>query len=125
MVVAVKEVLPEPEVKEPAAKANIEGRREAADVRKLLKTWINSTSDPTQDDIGTFGKFLQEMVGEREIETVSVILKSFRRFVHQTTSEEEIGAASWIVAYTEVEEQVQLSMLANYNYKMFTNFKIR
>ena len=105
-----EDLAPLPPTKKPA---NIEGRRLPSEVRDLLKAWISSTDNPTQDDIGTVSGFLQDLVEEREIESVSVILRSFSRM-----SKDQ----AWTDAYADVEDRVQLSMLAHYGAKIFTEF---
>ena len=116
---------PAPAVVEVREPANIEGRREPSEVRKLLKAWMESTENPTEDDVATFAKFLQELIEEKAIDIVSVILKSFCRFLGTKKQKaEHWWDSSWKAAYEKIEEHVQLSMIANYEYKMFTDFKI-
>jgi DNA repair protein REV1 len=94
-----------------ANKASLEGAREVPEVRDLLRTWLKSTSAPTDDDIGTVAKFLRELVDEGELESVHVLLKFLLR---NTASMEE-----WRVGCTRIVDTVQAGVVSKHGCKLY------
>ena len=67
---------------------------------------------PTEDDTSTITKFLQELIEDKEIVNVSLLLKLFRRNVIDLGPE-------WKVAYQSVIEATQAAMVAEYGHELW------
>lgn len=110
----------DPQLKEEVAneipekpRANLEGFRDIADLRKILGQWL-STDTPTQDDTMTVAAFFQELIDEKDLETVSFLLKMIHRLTRSKSRE-------WKKAYESIVDKIQLTMIQYYGYKLSTN----
>ena len=57
------------------ARADLNGVREVADVRNLLREWMASTGEPTGDDVETVETFLGDLVDEDDLEAVLWLIR--------------------------------------------------
>ncbi len=65
----------------PRRPASINGLREVADVKVLLKQWVEHCGEfpPNQEDVERFASFLSDLCRERDLAAVDTLLKYFRR----------------------------------------------
>ena len=64
----------------PRARADLNGVREVAGVRDLLRAWMGSTSEPTGDDVETVEAFLGDLVDEDDLEAVLWLIRGAIQF---------------------------------------------
>ena len=57
------------------ARADLNGVRDVADVRNLLREWMASTIEPTGDDVETVETFLGDLVDEDDLEAVLWLIR--------------------------------------------------
>lgn len=82
-------------------------------VRDLLRAWLESGQPPLQCDVDMIVDYLQEMVINKNIEKLYVLMNFQKRMTR------EIGSTTWLEAYNHISEQVQNAMLAVYGKKLF------
>ncbi|XP_077982808.1 DNA repair protein REV1-like [Glandiceps talaboti] len=62
---------------------NLCGRVEVRDVKALLKEWIQSCINPEKEDIQQFIQYMSELVEDKNLEMVDLLLKYLKRQVMQ------------------------------------------
>ncbi|XP_033103900.1 DNA repair protein REV1-like [Anneissia japonica] len=82
-------------------RANLSGATELADVKSLLREWMDTCEFPRDDDLGHVIAFLQDLVMERNLVKVDLLLKAFKRYANR------IDTDKWMVAYNTVVALVQ------------------
>lgn len=77
------------------------------EVRTMIKEWVGSVQKPEAFDIGMLANYLTELVKKRNLENVDIILKCLHRHI----SEVRAGDENWTIAYKNIVNDVQNSML--------------
>lgn len=84
------------------------------EVRELLRAWLDSGQTPLPCDIKLISEYMQEMVVNKNLEKLNILVNFLRR------NTKEMGNHEWIEVYNLVIDQVQNAMLAVYGKKLFT-----
>ncbi|XP_059062944.1 DNA repair protein Rev1 isoform X2 [Achroia grisella] len=82
-------------------------------IRELLRAWLDSGQTPLLLDVSMVSEYMCEMVANRNIEKLYVLVKFLRR----RTS--EIGSEAWKEVYRSIIENVQNAMIAVYGSPLF------
>ncbi|PZC85010.1 hypothetical protein B5X24_HaOG203331 [Helicoverpa armigera] len=82
-------------------------------VREMLRAWLESEQTPLQCDIDMIVAYLQEMVVDRNIENLFILMNFLRRRTR------ELRISEWLDAYDKICEQVQNAMLTVYGKRLF------
>ncbi|XP_049875331.1 DNA repair protein Rev1 [Pectinophora gossypiella] len=81
-------------------------------VRELLRAWLESGQTPVQYDIDMIANYMREMVVNKNIHELLILLRFLRRRT------QEINSNNWILVFEHVVEQVQNAMIAVYGKKL-------
>ncbi|XP_071944441.1 DNA repair protein REV1-like [Antedon mediterranea] len=90
-------------------RANLNGAFEVEEVKALIVEWIETSEFPRDDDLGLVVSFLQELVLERNLVKVDLLLKALKRYTNKT------GEDKWKKAYTTALALVQDRVCQVYN----------
>ncbi|CAB3247096.1 unnamed protein product [Arctia plantaginis] len=82
-------------------------------VRALLRAWLDSGETPLQCDVVMIIDYLQEMVINKNIEKLQVLMNFLRRTTRDT------GSVAWLEVYNRISEEVQNAMVAVYGKKLY------
>ncbi|KAJ2951576.1 hypothetical protein O0L34_g13728 [Tuta absoluta] len=82
-------------------------------VRELLRAWLDSGQPPLPYDVRMIVEYMQEMVVNKNIDKLIILLNFLRRRTRELESKE------WIEVYNNVVEQVQNAMIAVYGKRLW------
>nr|XP_006819721.1 PREDICTED: DNA repair protein REV1-like [Saccoglossus kowalevskii] len=82
-------------------KPNLCGRVDLSDVKTLVKEWIESCPAPELEDVGQFVQYINDLVDDKNLETVDLLLKYLKRHVMKT------GRSEWKDGYNLIVIQTQ------------------
>ncbi|XP_026752784.2 DNA repair protein REV1 [Galleria mellonella] len=82
-------------------------------IRELLRAWLDSGQTPLPCDVGMVTEYMCEMVVNKNIDKLYILIKFLRR----RTS--EIGSDDWKEVYKIIIENVQNAMIAVYGKPLF------
>ncbi|XP_076319010.1 DNA repair protein REV1-like isoform X2 [Tachypleus tridentatus] len=88
--------------------ASICGQTQIEDVKSLMKEWIESTPEPEVKDMEVFGDYLLDVVEERDLEKLDLLIKYFHRLVKR------IQNHSWEDVYMSVVNKMQSKVVQMY-----------
>lgn len=83
------------------------------EVRELLRAWLDSEQTPLACDIKLISEYMQEMVVNKNLEKLNILVNFLRR------NTKEMGNPEWVRAYNCVIDQVQNAMLAVYGKELY------
>ncbi|XP_022119672.2 DNA repair protein Rev1 [Pieris rapae] len=81
-------------------------------VRELLRAWFDSGQPPKQCDVNMIISYMEDMICNRNIDKLYILINFFRRRIH------EINNEIWNEVLNYVMEQVQSSMMVVYNKRL-------
>ncbi|XP_063538861.1 DNA repair protein Rev1 [Cydia strobilella] len=82
-------------------------------VRELLRAWLESGQTPLPYDINLIVTYMREMVINKNIDKLNILLNFLRRRIR------EMNSSSWMEVYENIMEQVQNTMVAVYGKKLW------
>lgn len=82
-------------------------------VRELLRAWLESGQTPLPYDINLIVTYMREMVVNKNIDKLNILLNLLRRRVS------EMNNSSWSKVYDHIVEHVQNTMIAVYGKKLW------
>ncbi|XP_072174849.1 DNA repair protein REV1-like [Diadema setosum] len=77
---------------------NLCGAVQLGSVKGLLKEWIDSTEEPVEEDIGYIVQYLRELILDKNLEMVSLVIRSLKRLTARKASPHWIDAQETVVA---------------------------
>ncbi|KAF4087241.1 hypothetical protein AMELA_G00093360 [Ameiurus melas] len=84
------------------------GAFELADVRALLREWVTTISEPMEEDILQVVKYCTELVEDKDLEKLDLVIKYMKRLMQQ--SEESV----WSMAFDFILDNVQVVVQQTY-----------
>ena len=96
----------------------LESKRSIAELRPMLKKWIQSFVTPTFDDVNSVANYFQNLVRENNLPLVYSGLKCLCRQCLNCEYPE-----NWSGAYNFIIREVQTVMLKVYKKRLSVNFK--
>lgn len=82
-------------------------------VRELLRAWLESGQAPLPCDINMIAAYMRQMVVNKNIDKLNILLNFLRRRTR------EMNSKDWIDVYNHVIEQVQNAMIAVYGKRLW------
>ncbi|XP_071489120.1 DNA repair protein REV1-like [Diadema antillarum] len=77
---------------------NLCGAVQLGSIKALLKEWIDSTEEPVEEDIGYIVQYLRELILDKNLEMVSLVIRSLKRLTARKASSHWIDAQETVVA---------------------------
>ncbi|KAK3580894.1 hypothetical protein CHS0354_008176 [Potamilus streckersoni] len=87
---------------------NLHGAVTPAEVKSLIKEWLVSVSAPEKDDEAVMTDYLQELVLDKNLEQVEIVLKCLYRYIHVHK------AAGWFSALRRILNHTQIVIQSFY-----------
>ncbi|XP_049552161.1 DNA repair protein REV1 isoform X3 [Orcinus orca] len=99
---------PEPSacVRPPAP--NLAGAVEFSDVKTLLREWITTISDPMEEDILQVVKYCTDLIEEKDLEKLDLVIKYMKRLMQQSVE------SVWNMAFDFILDNVQVVLQQTY-----------
>ncbi|XP_032111341.1 DNA repair protein REV1 isoform X10 [Sapajus apella] len=91
----------------PAA-PNLAGAVEFNDVKTLLKEWITTISDPMEEDILQVVKYCTDLIEEKDLEKLDLVIKYMKRLMQQSVE------SVWNMAFDFILDNVQVVLQQTY-----------
>ncbi|XP_051008715.1 DNA repair protein REV1 isoform X4 [Acomys russatus] len=91
----------------PAA-PNLAGAVEFGDVKTLLKEWITTISDPMEEDILQVVKYCTDLIEEKDLEKLDLVIKYMKRLMQQSVE------SVWNMAFDFILDNVQVVLQQTY-----------
>nr|XP_021491677.1 DNA repair protein REV1 isoform X4 [Meriones unguiculatus] len=91
----------------PAA-PNLAGAVEFSDVKTLLKEWITTISDPMEEDILQVVKYCTDLIEEKDLEKLDLVIKYMKRLMQQSVE------SVWNMAFDFILDNVQVVLQQTY-----------
>uniref|UniRef100_A0ABI7W6Q7 DNA repair protein REV1 n=2 Tax=Felis catus TaxID=9685 RepID=A0ABI7W6Q7_FELCA len=80
---------------------NLAGAVEFSDVKTLLKEWITTISDPMEEDILQVVKYCTDLIEEKDLEKLDLVIKYMKRLMQQSVE------SVWNMAFDFILDNVQ------------------
>ncbi|XP_054829870.1 DNA repair protein REV1 isoform X2 [Eublepharis macularius] len=96
-----------PSVTRPQA-PNLAGAVEFNDVKALLKEWITTISDPMEEDILQVVKYCTDLIEEKDLEKLDLVIKYMKRLMQQSVE------SVWNMAFDFILDNVQVVLQQTY-----------
>uniref|UniRef100_A0A8C9VLU8 DNA repair protein REV1 n=1 Tax=Scleropages formosus TaxID=113540 RepID=A0A8C9VLU8_SCLFO len=84
------------------------GACEFTDIRTLLKEWVTSIPEPMEDDILQVVKYCTELVEDRDLEKLYLVIKYMKRLMQQSVE------SVWSMAFDFILDNVQVVVQQTY-----------
>eukprot|EP00070_Physeter_catodon_P046017 XP_028352911.1 DNA repair protein REV1 isoform X2 [Physeter catodon] len=99
---------PEPSgcVRPPAP--NLAGAVDFSDVKTLLREWITTISDPMEEDILQVVKYCTDLIEEKDLEKLDLVIKYMKRLMQQSVE------SVWNMAFDFILDNVQVVLQQTY-----------
>ncbi|XP_078589278.1 DNA repair protein REV1-like isoform X2 [Branchiostoma floridae x Branchiostoma japonicum] len=91
---------------------NLCGRVELPEVKELLKEWTHTCPEPEEEDVEQFVQYLHQLILDRNLETVDLLIKYIRRLCNA------LDTSTWRSAVEEIINSVQGVMDQLYGSKL-------
>ncbi|OBS64602.1 hypothetical protein A6R68_06850, partial [Neotoma lepida] len=91
----------------PAA-PNLAGAVEFGDVKTLLREWITTISDPMEEDILQVVKYCTDLIEEKDLEKLDLVIKYMKRLMQQSVE------SVWNMAFDFILDNVQVVLQQTY-----------
>lgn len=75
-----------------------------AEVRSLLKEWIQSSPEPEEDDEEVVTSYLQNLIMDKNLEQVDLVIKFLKRHIQR------IENSNWETSFEKIVTDVQSFM---------------
>ncbi|XP_038617712.1 DNA repair protein REV1 isoform X2 [Tachyglossus aculeatus] len=101
--------VPSPTALQPRPPApNLAGAVEFNDVKTLLKEWITTISDPMEEDILQVVKYCTDLIEEKDLEKLDLVIKYMKRLMQQSVE------SVWTMAFDFILDNVQVVLQQTY-----------
>ncbi|XP_032696203.1 DNA repair protein REV1 isoform X3 [Lontra canadensis] len=87
---------------------NLAGAVEFSDVKTLLKEWITTISDPMEEDILQVVKYCTDLIEEKDLEKLDLVIKYMKRLMQQSVE------SVWNMAFDFILDNVQVVLQQTY-----------
>ncbi|XP_075708747.1 DNA repair protein REV1 [Rhinoderma darwinii] len=87
---------------------NLAGAIEFNDVKTLLKEWITTISDPMEEDILQVVNFCTDLIEEKDLEKLDLVIKYMKRLMQQSVE------SVWNMAFDFILDNVQVVLQQTY-----------
>ncbi|XP_051698607.1 DNA repair protein REV1 isoform X4 [Oryctolagus cuniculus] len=87
---------------------NLAGAVEFSDVKNLLKEWITTISDPMEEDILQVVKYCTDLIEEKDLEKLDLVIKYMKRLMQQSVE------SVWNMAFDFILDNVQVVLQQTY-----------
>ncbi|XP_072269443.1 DNA repair protein REV1 isoform X2 [Pyxicephalus adspersus] len=87
---------------------NLAGAIEFSDVKTLLKEWITTISDPMEEDILQVVKYCTDLIEEKDLEKLDLVIKYMKRLMQQSVE------SVWNMAFDFILDNVQVVLQQTY-----------
>ncbi|XP_062982340.1 DNA repair protein REV1 isoform X2 [Elgaria multicarinata webbii] len=87
---------------------NLAGAVEFNDVKALLKEWITTISDPMEEDILQVVKYCTDLIEEKDLEKLDLVIKYMKRLMQQSVE------SVWNMAFDFILDNVQVVLQQTY-----------
>uniref|UniRef100_H3AQM6 DNA repair protein REV1 n=1 Tax=Latimeria chalumnae TaxID=7897 RepID=H3AQM6_LATCH len=87
---------------------NLAGAVEFADIKTLLKEWVTTISDPMEEDILQVVKYCTDLVEEKDLEKLDLVIKYMKRLMQQSVE------SVWNMAFDFILDNVQVVLQQTY-----------
>ncbi|XP_029460647.1 LOW QUALITY PROTEIN: DNA repair protein REV1 [Rhinatrema bivittatum] len=87
---------------------NLAGAIEFNDVKILLKEWITTISDPMEEDILQVVKYCTDLIDEKDLEKLDLVIKYMKRLMQQSVE------SVWNMAFDFILDNVQVVLQQTY-----------
>ncbi|KAM8785392.1 DNA repair protein REV1 isoform 4-T4 [Rhynchonycteris naso] len=87
---------------------NLAGAVEFSDVKVLLKEWITTISDPMEEDILQVVKYCTDLIEEKDLEKLDLVIKYMKRLMQQSVE------SVWNMAFDFILDNVQVVLQQTY-----------
>ncbi|XP_036309942.1 DNA repair protein REV1 isoform X5 [Pipistrellus kuhlii] len=87
---------------------NLAGAVEFSDVKTLLKEWITTISDPMEEDILQVVKYCTDLIEEKDLEKLDLVIKYMKRLTQQSVE------SVWNMAFDFILDNVQVVLQQTY-----------
>ncbi|XP_015278022.1 PREDICTED: DNA repair protein REV1 [Gekko japonicus] len=87
---------------------NLAGAVEFNDVKALLKEWITTISDPMEEDILQVVKYCTDLIEEKDLERLDLVIKYMKRLMQQSVE------SVWNMAFDFILDNVQVVLQQTY-----------
>ncbi|KAJ7319697.1 hypothetical protein JRQ81_019208 [Phrynocephalus forsythii] len=87
---------------------NLAGAVEFSDVKALLKEWITTISDPMEEDILQVVKYCTDLIEEKDLEKLDLVIKYMKRLMQQSVE------SVWNMAFDFILDNVQVVLQQTY-----------
>lgn len=101
----VPETLPKP-IPRPAP--TLAGAHEFSEIRTLLREWVTTISEPMEEDILQVVKYCTELVEDKDLEKLYLVIKYMKRLMQQSSE------SVWSMAFDFVLDNVQVVVQQTY-----------
>uniref|UniRef100_A0A1A7YB70 DNA repair protein REV1 n=1 Tax=Iconisemion striatum TaxID=60296 RepID=A0A1A7YB70_9TELE len=78
------------------------GACELTDIRTLLREWVTTTADPMEEDILQVVKYCTDLVEDRDLERLDLVMKCMKRLMQQSVE------SVWSMAFDFILDNVQV-----------------
>ncbi|XP_059262235.1 DNA repair protein REV1 isoform X1 [Mustela nigripes] len=99
---------PEPAACRRPPAPNLAGAVEFSDVKTLLKEWITTISDPMEEDILQVVKYCTDLIEEKDLEKLDLVIKYMKRLMQQSVE------SVWNMAFDFILDNVQVVLQQTY-----------
>ncbi|XP_036080633.1 DNA repair protein REV1 isoform X5 [Rousettus aegyptiacus] len=97
---------PSPCTRPPAP--SLAGAVEFSDVKALLREWITTISDPMEEDILQVVKYCTDLIEEKDLEKLDLVIKYMKRLMQQSVE------SVWNMAFDFILDNVQVVLQQTY-----------
>uniref|UniRef100_A0A8D1X3E8 DNA repair protein REV1 n=1 Tax=Sus scrofa TaxID=9823 RepID=A0A8D1X3E8_PIG len=87
---------------------NLAGAVEFSDVKTLLREWITTISDPMEEDILQVVKYCTDLIEEKDLEKLDLVIKYMKRLMQQSVE------SVWNMAFDFILDNVQVVLQQTY-----------
>ncbi|XP_063069765.1 DNA repair protein REV1 isoform X2 [Engraulis encrasicolus] len=84
------------------------GACELSDIRTLLREWVTTITEPMEEDILQVVKYCTELVEDKDLEKLDIIIKYMKRLMQQSTE------SVWSMAFDFILDNVQVVVQQTY-----------
>lgn len=84
------------------------GAYEFSDIRTLLREWVTTISEPMEEDILQVVKYCTELVDDKDLEKLDLVIKYMKRLMQQSSE------SVWSMAFDFILDNVQVVVQQTY-----------
>uniref|UniRef100_A0AAR2KHD7 DNA repair protein REV1 n=1 Tax=Pygocentrus nattereri TaxID=42514 RepID=A0AAR2KHD7_PYGNA len=92
----------------PRSAPALAGACEFSDIRALLREWVTTISDPMEEDILQVVKYCTELVEDKDLEKLDLVIKYMKRLMQQSVE------SVWSMAFDFIVDNVQVVVQQTY-----------